>query len=150
MKPLRFILSLFVALTLTPVIAPTAAAQRKVTPVPTAPGTKGVPKEKSELTPYEDPGRLRRETDSRGNIILIDTVTGLEWIDTTAVKKSKKMIYPRIYCVAAGVNIADPVMRIFGQKYGIASVWGELNMHNRYFPTFELGLGQASDRKSVV
>ena len=144
MKPFRIILLLLAAVMVSTVAAPGASAQRKVTPVTPAPGTKGTPKEKPELTPYEDPGRLREQTDAQGHIILIDTVTGQEWIDTTAVKKSKKMIYPRIYCVAAGLNIADPLLRIMGQKYGIASGWGELNMHNRYFPTFEFGLGQAS------
>lgn len=142
MNRLRHITFLLIALLIASGIALDVAAQRKITPVEPAPGTKGTPKEKPELTPYEDPGRLREETDAQGRIILIDTVTGLEWIDTTAVK-SKKMIYPRIYCVAAGANIADPLLRIAGQKYGIASVWGELNMHNRYFPTLEIGLGQA-------
>lgn len=119
-----------------------AAAQRKITPVEPAPGTKGTPKE-TPSTPETDPSRLQEQRDAQGNIILVDTITGQEWVDTTLVKKNTKMIYPKIFCVAAGVNIWDPVMRIFGQKYGLASVWGELNMHNRYFPTFELGLGQA-------
>jgi len=144
MKPLRHIIFFVTALIVAAVAAPYAGGQRKITPVTPVPGTKGTSKDNKEITPYEDPGRLRQETDAKGNIILIDTVTGLEWVDTTAVKKSKKMIYPRIYCVAAGINIADPVLRAFGNKYGILSLWGELNMHNRYFPTFELGLGQAS------
>lgn len=143
MKPFRRISTLIFALCLAIASALCADAQRKVTPVEPSPGTKGSPTEK-ESTPQSDPSRLQEQRDANGNIILIDTVTGQEWVDTTLVKKSTKMIYPKIFCVAAGINIWDPVMRIFGQNYGIASVWGELNMHNRYFPTLEIGLGQAS------
>lgn len=118
-----------------------AQAQRRITPVEPTPGTKGTPVEKKKSTEV-DRSRLQEQKDANGNIILVDTVTGQEWVDTTVVKK-KFMIYPRIYQVAAGVNLWDPLMRILGQSYGVASVWGELNMHNRYFPTAEIGLGTA-------
>lgn len=144
MTTMRKIMSL-AALALFALAGPAPAdAQRRVTPVDPTPGTHGKPVKTAEQEAAEQRARLSEQRDAQGNIILVDTVTGQEWVDTTVVKKKTKMMYPRIYCVAAGINIWDPVMRIFGQDYGVASVWGELNMHNRYFPTFELGLGQAS------
>lgn len=142
MKTPVHIASIVLALTLCVGAIMSASAQRRITPVDPSPGTKGTPKE-TPVTPADDPSRLQEQRDSKGNIILVDTITGKEWIDTTLVNKQTRMIYPRIYCVAAGINIWDPALRIFGQQYGIGSVWGELNMHNRYFPTLELGLGQA-------
>lgn len=142
MKTLRFIAACFIVLITAAAFS--GAAQRRVTPVQPIPGTKGTPVEKP-ATPTTDRKNLQEQTDAQGNIIFIDTVTGQEWVDTLAAKaSSKKMIYPKIYNVAVGLNIWDPVMRIFGQDYGIVSAWGELNMHNRYFPTFEIGLGAAS------
>jgi len=118
-------------------------AQRRVTPVEPTPGTKGTPVQKKEKTPYEDRGRLKEQKDAKGNIIFIDTVTGQEWVDTTLVNEKTKMMYPLIYRVNVGANLWDPIMRMMGQDYGVASVWGELNMHNRYFPAMEIGLGTA-------
>lgn len=74
---------------------------------------------------------------------MVDTVTGTEWVDSTMLPKKPKMLYPKIYEVSVGLNIWDPVMRIFGQDYGIGGVDVRLNMYNRYIPTFEIGLGQA-------
>lgn len=118
-------------------------AQRRVTPVEPTPGTKGTPVKKPEKTPYEDRGRLKEQKDAKGNVIFIDTVTGQEWVDTTLVNEKTKMIFPLVYAVNAGVNLWDPVMRCFGQEYGLGSVWGEFNMHNRYFAALELGVGSA-------
>lgn len=125
------------------------SAQRRVTPVQPTPGTKGTPTEKPAAK--FDRRNLQEQKDAQGNIIFIDTVTGQEWVDTLAAKaSSKKMIYPRFYNVAVGLNIWDPVMRILGQDYGVISAWGELNMHNRFFPTFEIGLGSASIKPEVM
>ena len=55
------------------------------------------------------------------------------------------MEYPLLHEVVAGVNVWDPVMRALGQKYGLGDVWGELSMHNRYFPFFAIGLGNCND-----
>ncbi|MCM1347807.1 MAG: DUF6048 family protein [Firmicutes bacterium] len=143
MDALRKIIFLTLAMFAMVAASPQLNAQRRVTPVEPAPGTKGTTQQEP-ATPAIDPSRLQEQRDASGNIIFVDTVTGQEWVDTTIVKKNTKMIYPKIYCVAAGLNIWDPVMRIFGQDYGVASIWGELNMHNRYFPTLEIGLGQAN------
>ncbi|MDE5685681.1 MAG: hypothetical protein K2I26_03895 [Paramuribaculum sp.] len=145
MTALRSIcLTILLSLTAIMLLPAGLSAQRRITPVEPAPGTKGTPAKESPSSPSDDPSRLKEARDDKGNIIFIDTVSGQEWIDTTAVKESKKMIYPKIYCAAAGLNIWDTALRLAGQKYGIISAWGELNIHNRYFPTFELGLGQAS------
>ena len=40
-----------------------------------------------------------------------------------------------------GVNVWDPIMRCFGQHYGLIDVWGELSLYNRFKPIFEIGLG---------
>lgn len=117
-------------------------AQRRITPVnepeipvKAKPGPAG--QEASELNKVHT-------HDSLGNVIFVDTVTGQ--VDTiAALPKVSKMIYPTVYNVAVGLDLWDPVMRILGQNYGLASVWGELNMHNRYFPYLEVGLDRASD-----
>lgn len=83
-----------------------------------------------------------------GAIVYVDTVTGEEWIDSAAIRTIPKMKYPLLVDATVGVDIWDPVMRLFGQKHGIIGFWGSLNMHNRYFPAFEIGLGTA--RKTPV
>ncbi len=83
-------------------------------------------------------------TDDRGRLMYVDTITGEEWTDSTALKIVPKMQQPLFYTASAGLNLWDPVARAFGQNYGIASVWAELSLHNRYIPMVEIGLGQAS------
>lgn len=80
-----------------------------------------------------------------GAIVYVDTVTGIEWVDSTTIVKSARMKYPLLMDATVGADIWDPVMRIFGQKHGLSSLSFDLNMHNRYFPTFEVGLGSASN-----
>ena len=79
-----------------------------------------------------------------GAIVYIDTVSGEEWIDSTTIYKIPKMKYPLLVESTIGVDIWDPVMRIFGQEYGLIGFSADLNMHNRYFPAVEVGLGNAS------
>lgn len=128
-------------LILTTMIALSASAQRRITPVQPRTGTAGAPAPETEK---EKPA-LEERRDAAGNIVLIDTVTGLEWVDTTAVVKQTKMIYPLAHSVSVGVNIWDPVMRMFGQKYGGFDVWAEFNMHNRYIPVVEFGMSSCND-----
>ncbi|MDE6311926.1 MAG: hypothetical protein K2L96_08960 [Muribaculaceae bacterium] len=85
-------------------------------------------------------------TDEKGKVIFLDTVTGEQWIDSSLIARVPKMTKPLIYSGSVGVNIWDPVMRIFGQKYGLIDVWAQLNMHNRYLPVFEFGVGQTDNR----
>ncbi len=78
-----------------------------------------------------------------GYTVYVDTITGEEWVDSTAVIKVVKMKYPLLMGVSVGVNIWDPVMRLFGQKHGLVGFSADVNMHNRYFPALEIGLGTA-------
>lgn len=79
-----------------------------------------------------------------GTILYIDTVTGEEWIDSAGMFQVPKMKYDLLQGVDVGVNVWDPVMRLFGQKHGLIGFNAAVNLHNRYFPAFEAGLGRAS------
>lgn len=120
-----------------------ASAQRRITPVtPADPGSKPpVTDVKTKI----DPTRLVTTTDANGNTITVDTVTGQEYVDSTLLKAPPKMEYPLLHEVIAGVNVWDPIMRALGQKYGLGDVWGEVSLHNRYFPFFAVGLGNCND-----
>lgn len=85
-------------------------------------------------------------TDEKGTVVFIDTVTGEKWIDSTAIMSQPKMKHPLLYSASAGINIWDPVMRIFGQHYGLFDIWAQINLHNRYLPVFEIGMGQMNYR----
>lgn len=94
-----------------------------------------------------DYSKLVHSHDEMGNVILIDTINGREVKDTASVSSDStsipKMKYPLFYSASASVDIWDPVMRAFGQHYGLIEFSGELNLHNRYIPVVEIGLGQA-------
>lgn len=122
-------------------------AQRRITPVEPTPSTPGAPVKPDEAAELEAAkANLAERRDAQGNIVFVDTVTGREWVDTTAVAKTdKRMIYALLHSVNVGVDIWDPVMRIFGQGASGFGVWGQLNIHNRYMPTFEFGLGGYKD-----
>lgn len=122
--------------------AATGQAQRKITPVKTRPAT-GAPVPDNNQNTEDRKANLAEMLDAQGNVVLVDTVTGTEWVDTTATKTDKKMIYPLIESVTVGVNIWDPVMRVLGSDYGGADVWAELSLHNRYKPVVEFGMGSS-------
>lgn len=84
--------------------------------------------------------------DDRGKTIYVDTVTGIEWTDSAAISRVPKMEFPLFHALSVGINLWDPVMRAFGQDYGLADAWVELSLHNRYKPIVEVGLGSASHR----
>lgn len=120
-------------------------AQRRITPV-TPPATTSANNPQPENKREADPKANLAETkDAQGNIIFIDTISGKEWVDTTARKGSTKMIYPLLESVTVGVNLWDPAMRLLGQHYGGADVWGELSLHNRYKPVVEFGMSSCND-----
>ncbi|MDE5785777.1 MAG: hypothetical protein K2H98_04515, partial [Duncaniella sp.] len=101
-------------------------AQRRITPV-------GVPS--AGMSYREKPDSVRPEgvveqLDSKGNTILVDTITGREYIDSTAIKAPPKMVYPLINGLQVGVNLWDAAMRVFGQHYGFGSAWVALSVHN--------------------
>lgn len=109
-----------------------AEAQRHITPV-------GVP---------ELPGAIRDTTATMPAPNPAAPVDTAATDSTTAKGRVPKMIYPLFHAVTVGVDIWDPVMRIFGQNYGGASVWAELSLHNRYNPVVEFGMSAASDHPS--
>lgn len=134
-----------VLLMLLPLCPGSAEAQRRVTPVtPASPMRAPVDSALIRQRALEARrARSTQYTDDQGKTVMVDTVTGTEWVDSTMLPKKPKMLYPKIYEVSVGLNIWDPVMRIFGQDYGIGGVDVRLNMYNRYIPAVEIGLGQA-------
>lgn len=137
------LLAFLAALMFAAVIMP-LSAQRRVTPVtPREPGS--TPQATTNLKQQVDSSRLVTTIDAHGNTVMVDTVTGLEFVDSTLLKAPPKMEYPLLHEVIAGVNVWDPIMRALGQKYGLGDVWAELSMHNRYFPFFAVGLGTINE-----
>ncbi len=123
-----------------------AAAQRRISPV-------GVPSSGTSFREKTDsvrPAGVVEQLDARGNTILVDTITGREYVDSTAIKAPPKMIYPLINGLQAGVNLWDAAMRLFGQDYGLGGLWVALSLHNRYFPYFEAGIGMADITPSTA
>lgn len=56
-----------------------------------------------------------------------------------------KVQYPLINGLMIGVDLFDPAAMVLGQKYGSYQVSAELNMYNRFFPIWEIGIGRAKD-----
>lgn len=114
-----------------------AWGQRRITPVtPTPPTTK-------QETPEFDRSRLQEQRDAQGRVVLVDTVTGSEYVDSIMLPKAVGNLYPLVSGVSIGVDVWDPVMRILGQQYGGVGFMGQVSLHNRFFPTFELGFSTA-------
>lgn len=124
----------------------TMSAQRRVTPVNNpSTATQHINENKANGDSL-DRSRLVEMTDSKGNTILVDTVTGKEFVDSSVVeKKVPKMIYPLFHSLTASFDLFTPAMRAFGTKYGLGEIALELNLHNRYIPVIEFGLGEAKN-----
>lgn len=136
MRRLAFILLLMCVLGIA-----SAGAQRRINPVTPPPSTAGTRK---DAKPAEfDKSRLAEMKDAQGNTVLVDTVSGEEYVDTTAMPKVVGNIYPLLHAVTVGVDVWDPVMKILGQQYGGIGFWGELSLHNRFKPVVEFGLSSA-------
>lgn len=120
-------------------------AQRRITPVNT-PATATQPV--NEIG--HNPDSLARihvvpVTADDGTTILVDTISGTEFVDSTlpASRPIPKMEYPLLHSLSISADLAQGVMRLFGQHYGVSEIGIGLNLHNRYIPTLELGLGSA-------
>ncbi|MBD5213851.1 MAG: hypothetical protein HDS75_03380 [Bacteroidales bacterium] len=138
----RFFAILVIALTVGTVAT---VAQRRISPVNNAAtATQAVNTNRNENDTI-DRSKLIKYKDDKGNVVLVDTVSGREIIDSTNISKVPPMIYPLIYETTIGVNVWDPLMRLFGQDYGTVGFSAELNMHNRYIAVFEAGLGSADN-----
>ncbi|MDE5971062.1 MAG: hypothetical protein K2G74_09585 [Muribaculaceae bacterium] len=90
-----------------------------------------------------DKSSLVHMHDANGNVIYIDTVTGKEVVDSTLIPVVPKMEFPLFHSATIGVDLWSPVMRAFGTTYGLVGFSAQLNLHNRYIPTVEVGLGSA-------
>lgn len=136
MKPRHIILLLISAMCLS------AAAQRRITPVKTSPQKGDTPTAVANDSTGR-PESVVEVTGTDGSIILVDTISGREYTDTI-LTVAPKLIYPRWESISAGVNLWDPLMRCFGQHYGLIGFWGEVSIHNWIKPYVEIGLGNAS------
>lgn len=128
-------------------VAISAMAQRRITPV-TNPENKRPESETpvvKEVKPGETPPRpasVIETRDMEGRVVLVDTISGVEYHDTITVQ-APRTIYPRFTSVTAGVNVWDALARLTGQQYGVGGVWAELSIHNWFKPYVEFGLGTA-------
>lgn len=125
--------------------APAAFSQRRVSPVNNAATATQAVNENKLPADSIDRSKLVKFRDNDGNIVLVDTVTGLEVIDSATVSRVPPMLHPLVYEASAAVNLWDPLMRAFGQSYGLIGFSAHFNMHNRYIAAFELGLGNADN-----
>lgn len=123
------------------------SAQRRVNPVNNASTATQHINENKERGDSIDRSRLIQMTDSHGNVVLVDTVSGREFQDTLSshIDSVPKMIYPLFHSASISVDFFDLAMRAFGQHYGLIGFSAELNLHNRYIPVAEIGFGQAKN-----
>ena len=62
----------------------------------------------------------------------------------TVDRPGARPVYPALTSASFGFNFMDAVMMLAGQKYSSFDVWGNLSIHNWFFPTVEIGIGRAS------
>lgn len=139
----RILIYLIAAVTVSLGILP-ATAQRRINPVDN-PATRTQHINNKVKADTLDRTNIVEKTDSHGNKILVDTVTGKEVVDSTQIPVVPPMIYPLVNSASVSVNVWDPIMRVLGQKYGLVEFSAEFNMHNRYIPVFDFGLGKANN-----
>ncbi len=123
------------------------SAQRRVNPVNNASTATQHINENKENGDSIDRSRLIEMTDSHGNIVLVDTVSGREFQDTLSSQSDTipKMIYPLFHSASISADFFELAMRAFGQHYGLIGFSAEVNLHNRYIPVVEIGFGQAEN-----
>lgn len=151
MKSRVAIICALLAMVLLPVIAqtPPEPARRRINPVNNAATRTQTINENKDDTARINAARRAKSTSFRndaGLLVFVDTVTGEQWIDSSAVQSLPKMKQPLFWTASVGLNIWDPVMRAFGRHYGLFDAWVQLNLHNRYLPSFEFGLGHMDYR----
>lgn len=114
------------------------SAQRKVTPVEN---------KSTSIQTVEGKKAAKELLDKKVSPSLVfgDSIINLPEENAKDSLPKIKNIYPTFYGLTLGVDIWDPIMRLFNQKYGLFGVSAELNLHNRYLPTIEMGLGKANN-----
>lgn len=115
-------------------LVPQAHAQRRINPVEPEQELRILSKE--EIKQVKDRAKAEQHY---ADSLAKDSIKN----DTT--KLAGKIKHPKLMNVAVGLNVWDPLMRAFGKNYGGGSVWGALNLYNKYFPVAELGIGMADD-----
>lgn len=90
-----------------------------------------------------DRSAVKEITTDDGTSYFVDTVTNVTLPDSIADMFRPKNLYPRFTAVTIGVNFWDPFMRLLGQQYGGAEVWGLLSLHNRFNPIIGVGVSSA-------
>ncbi len=74
---------------------------------------------------------------------LEEPVMFLATLDTVTKARSKP-VYPFYNGISIGVNFADAILKIAGQKYASFDIWADVSIHNWLFPVVELGMGFAN------
>lgn len=121
-------------------------AQRRITPINNATTATQAVNENRLPADSIDRSKMVQYRDEKGHIVLVDTVTGIEIVDTVVVtQKVPPMKYPLVFDASIGLDLWNPLMKAFGQSYGLAGVSAHFNMHNRYIASFEFGFGQANN-----
>ncbi len=123
----------------------TMTPQRRITPVKPAVAAGETHPAERDTTRRRLPPSVIHMHDDNGNVILIDTITGAEYNDTThLITNVPKMEYPLLSGLTFGVDIWDPLMRAFGNHYGLIGFSAGVNLHNRYRPIIDVGIGDAN------
>ncbi len=152
MKTMKNRLSVTLLIALLALVQLYAREQRRATPVNNAAtATQAVNETKNDTARIYAAKRAAAGVtfvNDNGFTVYVDSISGEEWIDSTSVRKVPKMEFPLFHSLSVGLNLWDPLMRAFGQHYGVADAQAQLWLHNRYAPTVEVGLGQASDTPS--
>lgn len=128
-----------------------AERRRRMTPLDTpATTTQSVNETANDTSRINARRRANSVTyqNEKGQTVYIDTISGEEWMDSTLISRVPKMEFPLWHAMTVGVNVWDPIMRAFGQHYGLADAFIELSLHNRYKPVLDLGLGLAENTPS--
>lgn len=150
-RAIKYLLLSLIACMLALGVDAQSTSRRRMTPVENqSTMTQSVNEARDDTTRIKE-ARMARSThfhDEQGRTVYVDTVTGEQWIDSAALVPVVKMKYPLWESASVSVDIWDPLMRAFGQKYGLFGAAVELSLHNRYKPVFELGLGMADKTPS--
>lgn len=134
---IRLLLHITLLLTLVTIIPHQARAQRTVSPIE---------RKSTQLNTVEGKKAAQQliEQNVRPSLIFGDSIINLDEFTKKDTVKGPGNLYPRIYSLTFGVNIWDPLMRIFGQKYGLTELSAEISFHNRYQAIAEFGVGRAN------
>lgn len=105
--------------------------------------------QKKKITPVEVDDKKPRQPvlhyyDKHGEP-LEEPVLFLAELDTVVKAKSKPN-YPLYNGFSVGLNFADAILTIAGQKHRSFDVWADVSLHNWFFPVLEAGLGFADNR----